>query len=116
LAADRWYPIEGYGKGHGHSYGQPVTVKGKDGKTYTNVYHGRGYVQLTFEGNYRRMSEDLNLDDELLIHPERALEPAIAYRIMSYGMRHGSFTGKRLGDFIHGSDCDYHRARDHQRP
>jgi putative chitinase len=110
--ADRWQPIEEYGKGEGHPYGKPVTVKGKDGKTYTNAYYGRGYVQLTWEENYRKMSEDLNLGDEVLIHPGRALEPAIAYRIMSYGMRQGSFTGKRLGDYIHGSGCDYYHARE----
>lgn len=109
--ADRWQPIAEFGQGRGHDYGQPVMVEGSDGKTYTNIYYGRGYLQLTYKSNYEKMSRDLNLGDELLIHPDRGLEPAIAYRIMSYGMRNGSFTGKRLSDYIEGSKSDYTNAR-----
>src|SRR5258708_6410923 len=57
------------------------------------------------------MSQNLNLGEEVLIHPERALEASIAYRIMSFGMRNGSFTGVRLGDYINGSKTDYYDAR-----
>jgi len=109
--ANQWQPIEQYGKGQGMAYGNPVTVRGSDGKTYTNSYYGRGYVQLTWEANYQNMSQNLNLDDQVLIHPERALEPSIAYRILSFGMRNGSFTGVRLGDYINGSKTDYYDAR-----
>ena len=109
--ANQWQPIEEYGKGQGMAYGNPVTVRGSDGKTYTNSYYGRGYVQLTWEANYQNMSQNLNLDDQVLIHPERALEPSIAYRILSFGMRNGSFTGVRLGDYINGSKTDYYDAR-----
>jgi surface antigen len=109
--ANRWQPIEEFGKGQGMAYGTPVKVRGTDGKTYTNTYYGRGYVQLTWADNYRKMSYNLNLDDDILIHPERALETSIAYRIMSFGMRNGSFTGARLSDYISGSKCDYYDAR-----
>jgi hypothetical protein len=37
------------------------------------------------------MSYDLNLGSQLLIQPEKALDPSIAYQIM----RHGSCTGSR---------------------
>jgi hypothetical protein len=74
--ANRWQPIEEFGKGQGMAYGNPVPVTGSDGKSYTNTYYGRGYVQLTWEANYRNMSQNLNLGDEVLIHPERALEPS----------------------------------------
>jgi putative chitinase len=30
---------------------------------------------------------------------------------MSYGMRHGSFTGKKLSDYISGAQLDYRGAR-----
>ena len=30
---------------------------------------------------------------------------------MSYGMRNGSFTGKKLGDYINDAGCDYRNAR-----
>lgn len=109
--ANWWQPIEEFGKGQGMTYGTPVTVKGNDGKTYTNTYYGRGYVQLTWVDNYRKMSYNLNLGDDILIHPERALEASIAYRIMSFGMRNGSFTGARLSDYISGPKCDYYNAR-----
>ena len=109
--ADMWQPIEEYGMGQGQPYGNPVTVTGSDGKTYVNTYYGRGYVQLTWEANYQNMSYDLNLGDQLLIHPEQALDPPIAYDIMSFGMRNGSFTGVSLGDLINDSQSDYVDAR-----
>ena len=109
--ADRWQPIEEYGKGKGRSYGNPVSVVGSDGKTYNNVYYGRGYVQLTWKDNYDKMGKNLNLNDQLLINPALALDPPTAYEIMSYGMRKGSFTGKKLGDYINDKTCDYKNAR-----
>lgn len=88
-------------------------------------YYGRGYVQITHQDNYRAMDDALGLSGSLLLNPDRALEPEIAYRIMSYGMRAGSFRGKRnrdrtrgfygghkLSDFIGGPAADYERARD----
>jgi hypothetical protein len=35
----------------------------------------------------------------------------ISYRIMSFGMRNGKFTGKKLSDYINGDKCDYKNAR-----
>src|SRR5262249_13535248 len=109
--ANTWQPIEEYGKGAGHDYGKDVTVTSADGKKYTNKYYGRGYVQLTWKDNYDRMSKNLGLSDSLLIHPAGALEAETAYKIMSYGMRNGSFTGKKLSDYIHDSTADYKNAR-----
>ncbi len=108
---DTWQPIEEGGKGAGHPYGTAVQVKDAAGTTYSNTYYGRGYVQLTWKANYEKLGQALNLGDQLVIHPEKALDPAIAYPIMSYGMRHGSFTGKKLSDFIHDTQCDYKNAR-----
>jgi hypothetical protein len=109
--ADRWKSIEEYGKGKGRPYGVPVTVAGANGKNYTNTYYGRGYVQLTWKENYQKMSTALGLGEALLIRPEQALDPGIAYKIMSYGMRAGAFTGKKLGDYINTAGCDYKNAR-----
>ena len=109
--ADTWQPIEEYGKGAGHSYGNPKTVTGSDGQTYTNKYYGRGYVQLTWDYNYKNLSTALGLGDELYIHPEQVLDPDIAYKVMSYGMRNGTFTGKKLATYINASGCDYRNAR-----
>ena len=109
--ADEWQPVEERGKGQGYPYGNPVPVTGSDGKTYVNTYYGRGYPQLTGADLYRTMSQDLNLGDQLLIHPERALDPTTSYNALSFGMRKGAFTGVGLGDFINGAQCDYINAR-----
>jgi putative chitinase len=112
--ANTWQPIEEFGKGAKHSYGKEVTVTGSDGKKYKNRYYGRGYVQLTHEDNYRTMSQELNMGDELLIHPERVLKPAIAYKVISLGMTTGkSFAnGHKFADYSTGKKkMDYVGAR-----
>lgn len=109
--AGKWQPIEEYGKGAGRPYGAPATVRDADGTEYSNVYYGRGYVQLTWKANYSRMSQALYLGSLLVLHPEHALEPQTAYNIMSLGMRLGMFTGVGLGRFIHDDSCDYLNAR-----
>jgi peptidoglycan hydrolase-like protein with peptidoglycan-binding domain len=109
--ADTWQPIEEGGKGAGYPYGVPVIVKDKSGNQFTNTYYGRGYVQLTWKANYDKMGQVLHLGDDLVIHPEKALVPETAYAIMSYGMRNGSFTGRKLSDFIFANLCDYKNAR-----
>lgn len=72
-------------------------------------YRGRGYVQLTWKNNYRQASDLVGVD--LVADPDRAMDPALAYRIMSHGMRHGWFTGKKLDDYISGTRCNYVTAR-----
>lgn len=109
--ANQWQPLEEFGKGKGRPYGVPVKVTDTDGTTYTNTYYGRGYVQLTWKANYANMGAKLGLGNLLVLHPEHALEPSTAYKIMSYGMRHGSFTGKKLADFIHDNVTDYVNSR-----
>jgi len=54
---------------------------------------------------------DLSPEENLVNDPEQALRPAIAYRIMSVGMRKGLFTGKKLSDYINANGCDYKSAR-----
>jgi putative chitinase len=108
---DKWQPIEEYGKGARRAYGISKTVTGSDGQTYTNKYYGRGYVQLTWDYNYKNLSTALGLGDALHIHPEQVLEPDIAYKVMSYGMRNGTFTGRNLARYINATGCDYFNAR-----
>jgi putative chitinase len=76
-------------------------------------YRGRGYVQITGRANYARLTQALKLGPEadLVADPEQTLRPAIAYRIMSVGMRRGLFTGKKLSDYIGPGGCDYKNAR-----
>lgn len=95
-------PIEEYGKGAGHPYGEPDPVTGQ-------TYYGRGDVQLTWKGNYDRMGHALGVD--LVNHPERALEPEIAAEIMFMGMEHGMFTGVGLPRYFSASADDPVNAR-----
>jgi hypothetical protein len=115
--ADTFQPITERGaKSYFNKY-EPGTSIGKNlgnkvaGDGY--LYRGRGYVQLTGRANYRSMSTALALtgDEDLILHPDHALHPDVAYKIMSYGMRNGTFTGKKLIDYINGTTCDYTNAR-----
>lgn len=65
-------------------------------------YYGRGYLQITWEANYKKFG--------IADSPDKALEPETAYRILAKGMREGSFTGKKLSDYINGK-ADYFNAR-----
>lgn len=73
------------------------------------TYKGRGYVQLTHRSNYAKMSSVVGVD--LVANPTLALRPDIAYTVMSYGMFNGSFTGRKLGDYIKSGLTDYYNAR-----
>lgn len=53
---------------------------------------GRGYVQLTGRANYARCG--------LVDDPDKALDPKVAAQILEEGMREGSFSGRKLMDFL----------------
>lgn len=72
-------------------------------------WHGRGFVQLTWEFNYRRASEALDID--LIADPALAMDQEVAYDVMIEGMTHGWFTGKRLYDYLTPQRTDYRGAR-----
>jgi len=74
-----------------------------------HAYFGRGYVQITWRRNYRRLGLRLGIDLER--NPELAMQPEIAARILIVGMLEGLFTGRRLGEFVNGDKCDYVGAR-----
>ena len=100
------------------------------GTTDAKNYRGRGYVQLTGEDNYERMTTALNAEGfvyshggvtyggpegepiDLLTHFEHVnLVPALAARVMVKGMMEGIFTGKALGSEVNGSESDFYNAR-----
>ncbi len=115
--ADTWQPITERGqKSYFNKYNAGTPIGKRLGNTQAGDgynYRGRGYVQITGRDNYQKMNAALALsgDNDLIAHPEVALHPDIAYRIMSYGMRQGSFTSKKLSDYIIGTTCDYKNAR-----
>jgi putative chitinase len=97
------WPIREYGKGAGKEYGKP---KGP----YGQKYYGRGFVQLTWYDNYKKMEDRAGIVG-LTQNPDLALDVGNATKIMFYGMIHGSFTGKKLGDYFSATKDDWVRAR-----
>ncbi|MGZ6292055.1 MAG: glycoside hydrolase family 19 protein [Syntrophales bacterium] len=82
-------------------YGPETKVGKRLGNTQPgdgSLFHGRGYVQLTGRNNYERAGKLTNTD--LLVHPDQAKEPQIAYQIAIQGMIDGWFTGKKLKQFV----------------
>jgi len=77
-------------------------------KTYY-PYYGRGFVQLTWKSNYDKAGKRLGID--LLKNPDLALDPVYAANIMVYGMKQGTFTGKKLNDYINAQNVDFLQAR-----
>jgi len=61
-------------------------------------WYGRGFVQLTWERNYKLAGAKIGVD--LIANPDAAMVPENAARIAVVGMREGWFTGKKLSDFI----------------
>lgn len=91
---------------------KPIIEKGGEKYLKSKKYwpfYGRGFVQLTWDYNYKKQGERLGVD--LVKNPELALDPVIAADILVYGMKHGVFTGKKLSDYINSGVTDYYRAR-----
>ena len=72
-------------------------------------WYGRGYVQLTWEYNYRKASQLLHMD--LTTDPDAVMEPTTSYMILLRGMQEGWFTGKKLNDYINKTEKNYVAAR-----
>lgn len=107
-------PIAEIGKGASRPYGQWRTnSKGakyapKHGNwrkpeyyvyaEYPHLYYGRGDVQLTWWGNYRRATAELGVD--FLNDPELALVPEHSADILVVGSMQGWFTGRGIPDYV----------------
>ncbi len=120
--SNKYQPIRESGKGNYfsksknkqviHKYSNIIKVLDpSSNKTNDNVYYGRGYVQLTWEDNYKYLGNKIGLGNKLHITPDLALNPEIAYKIMSHGMRNASFTKYNLKNYLVGSYTDYVGAR-----
>jgi hypothetical protein len=101
--AQTMQPIKEYGKGKGKKYGKPDET----GK----APYGRGHVQLTWRENYVNADKKLKLGGKLAADYDLALDPLISVRVLITGMMQGWFTGKKLGDYIHGDVMDFVGAR-----
>jgi putative chitinase len=72
-------------------------------------YAGRGFVQLTWKNNYRKVGVLLGLD--LVAEPDKALDPETAAIILIRGMREGWFTGRKLAEFFDTTRAEWVQAR-----
>lgn len=96
-------------KGGSRPYAEAVLVWNNK----RTAFYGRGYVQLTWLGNYANMSALLSAEFgkpiDLVNKPDLAIE--YSEEIIWEGMIRGSFTGKSLADYITSSSVDYVNAR-----
>lgn len=107
-------PISEFGHGAHRPYGTKVKQAVVNGHhvpytTPDQLYYGRGYVQLTWYENYENLGHLIHQD--LLNHPDLALQPAIAAQIMIKGMMGGLFTGKGLNKYFTDTLTDWVNAR-----
>jgi peptidoglycan hydrolase-like protein with peptidoglycan-binding domain len=72
-------------------------------------FYGRGYVQLTWDYNYRNYSTLLGLD--LINQPDLVMQPDVALFILVDGMKRGVFTGVGLEHYINNTATDFNNAR-----
>lgn len=72
-------------------------------------YYGRGFVQLTWDRNYAKMSKLLGVD--FVSNPDLVMQPKYAARILVQGMMEGAFTRRPLGRYINESEVDFYNAR-----
>lgn len=76
-------------------------------------YYGRGYVQLTWWDQYAATGVAIGRGLALLFDPELAKDPAIAYAVMSHGMRTGEgfANGHKFSNYFAGKTTNYVGAR-----
>lgn len=91
---------------------KPVREYG--GETYLKKkkyypYVGMGYVQLTWDYNYRKAGQKLGVD--FMSDPKKLLKSEYAVPIIILGMKEGWFTGKKLSDYITLQKSDFINAR-----
>lgn len=97
---------------------QPIKEYGGRNARYAPWY-GRGYVQLTWEENYKKQQAKLRehyareQGVPWAVHENRelALNPDTSALITIYGMLDGDFTGKALANYINMNTVDYVGAR-----
>lgn len=72
-------------------------------------YYGRGYVQLTWNYNYKAYGVKLKID--LLKNPDLAMIPEYSWFILIDGFKYGVFTGAKISNYINDKKTDYKNAR-----
>lgn len=72
-------------------------------------FYGRGFVQLTWKNNYETYSQLLDVD--MVEQPDIAMQPNIALFVLIHGFKTGTFTGRKISDYINETKTDFIGAR-----
>lgn len=72
-------------------------------------FYGRGYTQITWKENYAKFGAIFG--EDFVNKPDLVMIPKYAFNIMVYGFIHGSFTNKKITDYITKDKTDYKGAR-----
>ncbi len=72
-------------------------------------YYGRGFVQITWKANYKKYSDIIGVD--FVSKPDKVLNPKHSMFILVHGFKHGTFTGKKISDYIGNGKSDFIGAR-----
>jgi len=108
-------PIEEWGKGKNLPYSSRLKMtKDRNGKRIpyfdtSELFYGRGFVQLTWYENYDKAGKKLGKD--FLHNAAGVMETTHATKIMFYGMTEGWFTGLKLSHYFNPTTEDWKNAR-----
>lgn len=72
-------------------------------------FYGRGFVQITWEKNYKKYSDILEID--LVGMPDLAMNEIVALFILVHGFKIGAFTGRKISDYINKFETNFVDAR-----
>lgn len=72
-------------------------------------FYGRGYVQITWERNYKKYADILGVD--LVGDADLAMNENVALFILVHGFKTGAFTGRKISDYINEFQTDFKNAR-----
>lgn len=72
-------------------------------------WYGRGYVQLTWKANYAKYAA---LTGKALTQdPDLAMDLDVSRFVLCHGFKHGTFTGKKLENYVRAGKVDFRNAR-----
>lgn len=72
-------------------------------------YYGRGFVQLTWFDNYKKYGDIFYVN--IVENPDLVMDFELSFNIMVHGMKNGTYTGKKVSDYISNLKSDYVGAR-----